>query len=209
MTLPGIREDSSGGNAGAGESQAPETGISVGDAQASEQAAPKEFLNDRRILAFFATARSRLAMPEKVYRQILFEKFGVASARQLTREQAAELMDFFRTLGFGHVKRKYTCLLCSPRPNKDAPIPKDVVYPVSGAQLAVIDEFQKRVKWRDPEGFKKWLSKYFGIAEVTTSPQATRVITALQGLLRSQKQACGACPFKSGLKEESRISDEE
>ncbi|MGA2108357.1 MAG: regulatory protein GemA [Syntrophorhabdales bacterium] len=160
----------------------------------------EEGLNDRRVLAFIHTAKSRLLMSEKEYRDLLNEKFGVTSAKALTREQAEQLMDYFRDRGFGKKKRKWTCGLCAPRPKDSRPIPKDVIYPASPSQLAVIDALQKAVKWGHPDGYSLWLSKYFRLSKVEWSPQATQVITALKGLLRSQKQACAGCPFAAQMK---------
>ena len=109
-------------------------------------------------------------------------------------------MDYFRTLGFGKKKRKWTCGLCAPRPRKGKPIPSDVIYAASPAQLAVIDDLQKVVRWSDSAGYSLWLRRYFHLSEIKLSPDATKVIVALKGLLRSEKKACGDCPFVAQVK---------
>jgi hypothetical protein len=156
-------------------------------------------LNDKRLITFFHTAKSRLHMSETEYRNLLKEKFGVTSSKDLTREQAEAFKDHFISLGFGKKKRRWTCGYCAPRP-KGKPIPKDVIYPASRAQLAVIDELQKAVKWKHLDGYRRWLDKYFHLDKIEWSPQASAVIVALKGLLRSQKQACGGCPFAGHVK---------
>jgi hypothetical protein len=151
------------------------------------------------VLRFIHTAKSRLLFTEQEYRALLKEHYGIGSSKELSPAQADDLMNFFRQLGFSKKKRKYTCLLCAPREKKQ-PIPAGTIYPVKPTQLAVIDEMQKAVKWRRPDGFARWLLRYFGIDKVTTSLEASRVIAGLKGVLRSQLGKCTACSFAPRLK---------
>ncbi|MGD0230834.1 MAG: hypothetical protein ABSC19_10805 [Syntrophorhabdales bacterium] len=82
-----------------------------------------------------------------------------------------------------------------PHQRDRKPIPKETIFPASPAQLAVIDEVRKAVKWKAADGYSRWLFKYFGLTEVRLSPEATVVIVSLKGLLRSQHRYCD-CPHK-------------
>lgn len=97
-------------------------------------------------------------------------------------------------MGFGRQKRKWTSNLCMPRRKKES-IPENVIYSASVAQLCVIDELKRAVKWHHPDGFRLWLKKYFDLSGTKTSPEASRVIVALKGLIRSQKK-CKGCAWK-------------
>jgi hypothetical protein len=156
---------------------------------------------DPKAVKFIHTAVSRLLLNDQDYRTLLKERYGASTCKALTRAQGDDLVHYFKSLGFGkEPKRKFNCWYCTPRPRDTRPIPEGVIYPVSSAQLAVIDELSKAVKWNDPAGFAKWLLKYFSISKIEWSPQASAVIVGLKGLLRSRKQKCSGCPFVGQLK---------
>lgn len=163
---------------------------------------------DPKAVRFIHTAISRLLLDDQDYRALLKDRYGATTCKALTRAQGADLVHYFKTLGFGkEPKRKFDCWYCKPRPKDTRPIPEGVIYPVSSAQLAVIDELSRAIAWSDPAGFEKWLAKYFHISKVEWSPQASAVIVALKGLLRSRKQKCGGCPFVGQLKGDIDAND--
>ena len=120
---------------------------------------------------------------------------AISSSKDLTRKQGDDLIEHFRFMGFGKHKQKWTCTLCMPKHREIRPIQKETIYPASLAQLGVICELRKAVKWKSADGYSRWLFKYLGLTEVRWSPEATAVIVALKGVLRSQKQCCD-CPHK-------------
>ena len=126
---------------------------------------------------------------------MLRERYGVSSSKELTRKQGDDLIEYFRSLGFGRPKRKFVCTLCMPHQRSRRPIPKDMILTASQGQLGLIDELRAAVKWKARDGYRRWLFKYFGLKEIVTSPSASSVITALKGLLRSQHKYCD-CPHK-------------
>jgi len=147
------------------------------------------------IIKAIQTGKGVLGLSQPEYRGMLRERYGVSSSKNLTRKQGDDLIEHFRSMGFGRPKRKFVCTLCMPHQRDRRPIPKGVILPVSPAQLGLIDELQKAVKWKARDGFKRWLFKYFTLVEVKWSPEASVVITALKGLLRSQHKYCD-CPHK-------------
>ncbi len=142
------------------------------------------------IIRAIHTGKSVLCLSQPEYRGMLRERYGVSSSKELTRRQGDDLIEYFRSLGFGRPKHKWSCTLCMPKQREKRPIPKDIVYPASPGQVALIYELQKAVKWKVEDGYRRWLLKYFALTEVKWSPEATVVITALKGLLRSQHKFC-------------------
>jgi hypothetical protein len=147
------------------------------------------------IIRAIHTGKSFLGLSQPEYRGMLKERYGISRSRELTRKQGDDLIEHFRSMGFGRPKQKRTCTLCMPKQRERRPIPKDVILSASPAQLALIDELRKAVKWRAADGYRRWLLKYFALAEIKWSTEASPVITALKGLLRSQHKYCD-CPHK-------------
>jgi len=147
-----------------------------------------------KLIRIIQTGKSRLLYTEPQYRELLQQRYGVHSTKELTETQAEDLIDYFRLLGFGKKKRKWTCTLCHPRPRRND-IPDGTIYPVSLGQEIVIRVLKDKVRWNHPQGYERWLLKYFGLTVIQTSLDASRVITALKGLLRSQK-TCTGCAWK-------------
>jgi len=143
-----------------------------------------------RIIRAIHTGKGFLGLTQPEYRALLKERYGVSSSKDLSRRQGDDLLEHFRSMGFGRQKRKWTCTLCMPHQRKKKPIPEGTIYDASGSQLALIGELRAAIKWKAENGFSHWLLKYFGLTEIETSPEASRVITALKGLARSQKRCC-------------------
>jgi hypothetical protein len=145
-----------------------------------------------RIIRTIHTAKSFLGLSQPEYREMLRQRYGVSSSKDLTRKQGDDLIEHFRSMGFGRPKRKWTCTLCAPHQRERGPIPKETIYPASAGQLFLINELTKAVKWKAEDGYRRWLFKYFALTEIKWSPEASSVITALKGLLRSQHKDCVA-----------------
>ena len=129
------------------------------------------------IIRAIHTGKSFLGLSQPEYRGMLRERYGVSSPKELTRKQGDDLIEHFRSMGFGRPKKKWSCTLCMPHQRDRRPIPKGVILPASPAQLGLIDELQKAVKWKARDGFKKWLFKYFALTEIKWSTEASPVIT--------------------------------
>jgi len=144
---------------------------------------------DSSITRTMRAARIYLRHTEGEFSEFLMDRYGVLYPEDLTAAQIADLLGFLRLLGFGKAKRKWTCTLCMPRAREtgaDGTAP----VPVSQAQLAVLDTLKNVVKWVHQNGFEAWLSRYFSLTEITWGRDASAVITALKGLIRSQKKRC-------------------
>jgi hypothetical protein len=139
----------------------------------------------RNWLAFIHVAKTQLNLTDDVYRDLLKERYGVSSARDLLPGQGKDLIDYFKSQGFTPITKKKTCTFCAPRPPRET-IPTNTIYPASPQQLSKIKRLRDDIKWRTVDGFYGWLKRYFDIREIKTSVEASQVIYALLKLWRSQ-----------------------
>jgi len=136
-------------------------------------------------LAVIHVAATQLGLADEEYRNVLTDRYGVNSAKDLTPAQGQDLIDHFRGLGFVPARRARVCKRCLRPPRRDA-IPANVIYPASSAQIAQIRQLKNDIKWWSPDGFYGWLKRYFKIGKIQTSAEASSVIYALLRLWRSQ-----------------------
>jgi hypothetical protein len=127
--------------------------------------------------------------------ELLRDRYGVSIIENLTSKQGEDLLAYSRSLGFGKPKRKWTCTLCVRRPMEGA-CDKGISVPPNNAQYSTINVLKEAVQWGHPQGFEKWLFKYFGLREIKCGQYATMVITALKGVIRSQKKRCTGCKWQ-------------
>ncbi len=139
----------------------------------------------RTWLSLIHVGKTQLNMTDADYRDLLRERYGVATARDLAPAQGKDLIEHFKSLGFQPQEKRKTCTFCAPRPRRER-IPEDVVYPASPGQLALIRRLREDIRWYTADGFKGWLRRYFDMTEIRLSTEASMVITALKGLWRSQ-----------------------
>ena len=146
---------------------------------------------DRSMTGTMQAARIYMRYSPEEFTGFLKDRYGVLYPDDLTPGQIEYLLEYFRLIGFLKAKRKWTCTLCKPRARK----PGDTSH-ISPGQRVLLQTLTDSVKWGHETAFKAWLSWYFGIAEVATGDDASRVIVALKGLIRSQKKRCHGCTWQ-------------
>jgi hypothetical protein len=155
---------------------------------------------DGKQIKLIHIAMSDLRLDDVTYRFMLYDQFKVRSSKQLSYDQASELINYFKRLGFriqqgprgqgakgSSEPRTLSCTLCAPRPKRDA-IPDNTIYLVSPQQLVKIEHLREDIRWHKHDGFERWLKKYFGLDKIKLSIEASAVIEGLKGLLRSQNK---------------------
>jgi hypothetical protein len=146
---------------------------------------------DAKTVRLIHVVLSPLGLSDEVYRGVLERRYSAASSKDLTQAQGDDLVHYLRRLTRHKSSSKLSCDLCMPR-EKGTSVPADAVYPVSPEQLSMIDRLSAAIKWKRPDGFERWLLRYFGLTDVEWSREASVVINALKRLLKSQHR-CGAC----------------
>jgi hypothetical protein len=154
---------------------------------------------DRKQTQLIHLARKQLGLDDDVYRVMLSLHYNVSSSKDLTYDQATDLIDHFKRLGFKIVIKPRTACsyLCEPR-QKGIPLPENVVVLASPGQIAKLNHLIAGIKWRHADGFARWLKKFYGIDKIKYSLDASRVMEGLKGLWKSQ-HGC-ACGFARGVK---------
>ena len=141
---------------------------------------------DKVQIKLIHVAISQIGMGDSTYRMLLQARFGVKSRKELNYEQAGKLIDELKRLGF-KLKPKRICGLCAPRPRRDK-LPDNVTMMVSRQQMLMVQHLKQDVVWKTRDGYNRWLMKYFGLTVIKTSIEASHVIEALKGLLKSQNK---------------------
>ena len=146
---------------------------------------------DRSMTGTIQAARIYMRQSLEEFSGFLNDRYGVLYPDDLTPSQIEDLLEYFRLIGFLKAKRKWTCTLCKPRERKAVD-----TSPASPGQRVLLQALADSVKWHHEMTFKTWLLRYFGIEEVSTGDDASRVIVALKGLIRSQKKRCQDCAWR-------------
>lgn len=136
-------------------------------------------------------ARVYMRFSREEFSEFLKDRYGVLYPDDLTPGQIEDLLAFLRLMGFGKAKKKWTCTLCKPRQRDGSKR-----EPVSPSQRALLQTLSDRVLWGQETTFKTWLKRYFGITDITTGGDASIIIVALKGLIRSQKGNCRGCTWR-------------
>jgi phage gp16-like protein len=121
------------------------------------------------------TAKSRVNMDDETYRELLNERFKVASSKDLSQGQAQALIAHFDRLGFKPLARVRYC--------KDND--NNVVRLATQLQRQLIEVLRANIYWtRGKAGFGMWLDKRYHIKKVQTLEEAVKVIEGLKGMLK-------------------------
>ncbi len=131
-------------------------------------------------------ARQRMSgMPDETYRSILRARHGVESTLDLTVGQASELMNWI----YGRParpRRTRRAERSERRPVRDARAP-NVATLATAEQRRVIEEMVAEIRWRESDGYRRWISRQFGLrGEPRTTEEASAVIRGLIGMRRHQ-----------------------
>lgn len=141
-------------------------------------------------------AIAKLNYSDEEYRELLWGRYQVTTSKDLTYEQASDLIDYFKLKGF---KIKKKCTLCTPRQWREK-LPENIIMLVSKQQLSMIEHLREDVRWHVHDGFQRWLEKRMGIKKVKTSIEANKIIEGLKNMVKAQNK----CPSPCALSPEGR-----
>jgi hypothetical protein len=160
----------------------------------------KDKLNciDAKVARTLRTAKSYFIYSEAEFRELLQKRYGVSFIDNLTNEQGEDLLNYFRSIGFGKPHKKWTCTFCASRPLV-ANSHQSVARGATPAQLSVVNILKDAVVWNQSQGFEKWLLKRFGLKEIKHGQDASVIIMALKGIIRVQKKRCAGCKWLSDV----------
>lgn len=124
-------------------------------------------------------AKSELKLSDDLYRDMLHGLFGAESSKDLSAEQADQLIDEFKARGFKLVPKH-------PRPAK-RPKGKNVVHLASQAEIDKVNAVAGLIQWRAAGGLALFLEKRLGIkgGKVRTAGEAFRAIEALKKMFEN------------------------
>jgi hypothetical protein len=146
---------------------------------------------DRSMTGTIQAGRIYMRQSVQEFSGFLKDRYGVLYPDNLTPGQIQDLLGYFRLIGFLKPKRKWTCALCKPRERDGSKS-----GPVSDGQRALLQTLKDRVRWSPETTFESWLKGRFGITGITCGGDASIVIVALKGLIRSQKGRCRGCSWR-------------
>ena len=126
-----------------------------------------------------------LKIQDAVYRDLLWTQFGVKTCKDLTYEQASGLIDDLKRKGFRIKQSKPR----GSRGRKKRPQSDNLIYLPSRQELALIDRLRIDVRWRNSDGYDRWIQKFLGgHSRLRTSKEAQKVIEALKAMKKRQER---------------------
>ena len=136
-------------------------------------------------------ALARQGIDDATYRAMLEVQFGVTTCKDLTTRQAHRLiMRLYGGTAYQRPRRHQPIKQPAARaPSRTA---GKIVRLVSPGQQRLISALVAEIRWEAEGGYRRWLDRSLGLAQVRTTAEAARVIEGLKGLKRHGHR----CPDK-------------
>lgn len=136
---------------------------------------------DKTQVKLIHIAKTKLGLSDEQYRSIMIERYPgcFGSCKDLTYDEATDLINHFKSLGFKIITKKHG----------KKPTAPNMVQLVSPQQLAKIEHLKQDIRWHVHDGYLRWIKKYLKRDHITTSKEANNVIEALKGMLARQQRA--------------------
>jgi hypothetical protein len=125
-------------------------------------------------------AKAKLGLSDEDYRTMLSDRYWVNTCKELSYDDATELIKHFQTLGFKIVTKRYSHGARRKAPN--------IIQLVSPQQLALIEHLRADITWHVHDGYFRWLKKYLKKDRITTEKEARNVIEGLKGMKARQQK---------------------
>jgi hypothetical protein len=155
---------------------------------------------DNKQKALIHMMAGSLGLDDAAYRSLIAAQCGgKRSAAELTYAEAERLIDYcVRVLGFKIKRRPVNIcrLLCAPRASR-LPLPENVIKLASVWQMDEIERLRALVRWQYEDGYERWLRKFVKVSVIKLSPQASRAIEGLKGIIKSQNKCACALAKKA------------
>ena len=117
-------------------------------------------------------AKHQLNIEDDIYVDILQERYNVSSSTKLSKNEADNLLGFFKEKGFKSRKKKLSI-------TKNGKI----ITLVKTPQLTLIEILKANIVWRNENGYQLWLQKRMKIKKIITMNDAQKVIEGLKGMI--------------------------
>jgi hypothetical protein len=140
-------------------------------------------LIERKQIVLIKLAIRGLQIPDSRYREILSDRYWAHSCKDLSYDEASDLIKYFQTMGFKIITKRYT----PRRPYREGIKAPNIIQLVSPQQLALIAHLRADITWHVHDGYFRWLKKWLKKDRITTDKEARNVIEALKGMLKRQQ----------------------
>jgi len=140
---------------------------------------------ERKQITLIKIGQAKLELDDDKYRLILNQRYWVNTCKNLSYDDATDLLKHFQTMGFKIVTKKYNRGQGFKGSRGQA---ENIIQLVSRQQLALIDHLREDIQWRIHDGYYRWLRKWLRKDRITTSKEAFRVIEGLKSMLKQQQQ---------------------
>lgn len=134
---------------------------------------------DKTQIKLIHIAKSKLGLCDEEYRTMLSDRYWVDSCKDLSYDEATDLINYFKSLGFKLITKK----------REKKPTAPNMVQLVSPQQLAKIEHLKHDIRWHVYDGYDRWIKKYLKKDRIATSREANNVIEALKKMLARQQKA--------------------
>lgn len=132
---------------------------------------------DKTQITLIHIAKAQLKLSEEAYRTMLSERYWVNSSKGLSYEEAHDLIEHFKGLGFA----------VRPRRQPARPKAPNLIALASQAELAKLAQLRDEYKgWRHANGYLGLMKKVIKKERVVTSRDASQMIECLKAMLRRQ-----------------------
>lgn len=137
-------------------------------------------LIDKTQVKLIHVAKSHLKMPDEDYRALLSERYWAHSCKDLTYDEATNLLKHMQTMGFKIITKRH---------QQRKSLPPGIDQLPSGEIMRMIDHLKADVQWRiRPDGYERWLRKFLGVDRPRTMREAQKIVEALKGMKTRQNQ---------------------
>jgi len=126
-------------------------------------------------------AQRQLGLSEEAYRSLLCSRYQncfKGSCKELSYDQASDLIDYFKTLGF-RIQKK--------RSRRKPPNMSTGLFP-GHPMFKKIEHLRTDINWRYRDGFKRLAMKVIKKECPATTKEASMLIEALKGMKESQQK---------------------
>ena len=126
-------------------------------------------------------AQKDLGLGDEKYRELLCSRYPACftgSCKELSYEEASDLIDYFKTKGF-KVKKK--------RALRKPPNMTTALFP-GHPMFKKIEHLSADINWRYQNGFKRLAMKVIKKERPATTKEAAKLIEALKGMKASQQK---------------------
>jgi len=124
------------------------------------------------------------------YYEMLEKRFRVSSCTQLSRRQAGDLIELYKSWGWVPKKTRKQKRGKRKKKTVGGPMRKgNIVRMASPEQRKKINALANLIDWRIKDGLTKWIAKRFSIDRVKTAQEAFQVIEGLKGMFENAMTA--------------------